>query len=106
GLDDHFRFVQTQIEELDEVVDGRGREGVDIIDVMLGQRLSLRRRNTFDSREWYCFARGDERAHLFGDFAFDLFFAADVDVPTDEFRSEAHVLTALANRQRELILVD
>src|SRR6185436_2375889 len=47
-LEYHFRFVQTQIEELDEVVDCSLREGVDIVDTVLGKSFSLLRRDTLD----------------------------------------------------------
>ena len=43
---------------------------------------------------------------MFRDFALDLFFAADIDVPTDELRGQPNVLSALADGQRELVFVD
>ena len=42
---------------------------------------------------------------MFGDFAFDLFLAANINVPADQFRGEPDVLTTFADRQRELIFV-
>ena len=106
SVQDDFRFVQTQVEELDEIVDSGLCQRVDVVDAVFGKGFSLLSRDAFDCGKRHCFAGSNERTHLFGDFALDLFFAADVDVPTDQLGRESNVLTALADRQRELIFVD
>ena len=45
-------------------------------------------------------------AERVGDFAFDLFLRLDVDLRADQLRRETDVQAALADGERELIVVD
>ena len=50
--------------------------------------------------------RGDDLLHLRSDLALHLLFAADVDVPADQLRRQSHVLSALADGQALLFVLD
>ena len=81
-------------------------QGVDVGDPMVNQSFRLLRSNHLSRRQRYRFAGCNHRAHLFVDFALNLFFTANIDVPAHQLSSQAHVLAALANRQTKLIFVD
>ena len=98
-------FVKTDVEKLNQIVNrGRG-EAVDVVDSMCGECFRLLPGHSFNhgKRNWR--ARRDHRAHGLGNFLLQLFFAADIDVPADQFGSEPDVLAALTNCQAELVLI-
>ena len=64
----------------------------DVVDIRLRARLGHR-----------FLQHGAERV---GDFAFDLFLGLDVDLRADQLRREADVEAALADGERELVVVD
>src|SRR5687768_13887409 len=72
---------------------------------MFRESIGLLRSNTLDCRQRHRSTGSNQGTHLFRNFAFDFFFAANVDVPTNQLGGEANVLSALADGEGELILV-
>ena len=105
-FENRFSLVQTHIEKFHQIVDRSMCQGVDVGDAMANQSFRLLRRNHLGCRQRHRLAGGNHRAHLFVDFALNLFFTANIDVPAHQLGSQAHVLAALANRETKLIFVD
>src|SRR5207248_54657 len=106
GGDERLGLINAHVEEVCEVVNGRARQRLDVRDAVVGQRGDHRRVHAFEPLKRHGLARRDHRAHLERDLALEFLLAAYVDVPPDELRRQPNVLAALADGERELILVD
>ena len=106
GVENLLSFIKTDVEKLDQIIDRGVCQSVDVGDAVFTEGVRLLGRDHLNRGQRHRRARGDHGAHLFGNFAFDFFFAANVNVPAHQLGRQPHVLPALADRQTELVFVD
>src|SRR5207302_2617889 len=95
----------------DEIIDRRVDDGVEIVVAGRFERVRPLFRHLFDVVDVRFGAGLGHRflqhgAEGVGHFAFDLFLGLDVDLRADQLRREADVEPALADGERELVVVD
>ena len=98
-------FVKTDVKKLNQIVNRSRGQAIDVIDSVFREGIRLLRGHAFNRGEGNRRAGCDHRAHRFSNFLLQFFFAADIDVPANEFGGEPYVLTSLTNREAELIFV-